>query len=90
MLQDLVGQVVEDEPVVARELADERGRIASSLHRQRSELQGGDPAFGTRFEHVDISGGQGQVHCAVQVLGSFVGREAQVGSAHLDQSAVRP
>ena len=66
-IEDLVGEVVEDEPVVAGELADERRRVVSALHRQRSELQGGDPALGTGFEHVDVGRRQGQLHRAVQV-----------------------
>ena len=37
----------------ANSLMNEAG-IAASLHRQRSELQGGDPAFGPGFEHVDV------------------------------------
>ena len=65
-------------------------RVAAALHRQRRELQGGDPSLGTGFEHVDIGLGQGQFHRVVQVLGGLGCREAQVGRSDLEQIAVCP
>ncbi len=53
-LEDLVGQIVDDEPVVARELRDERRGVLASLHGDRGELKRRDPALGPRFERVHV------------------------------------
>jgi hypothetical protein len=87
-LEDLVGEVVEDEPVVARELGDERGRVArpciDSAASWRAAIQPSVRASSTSTS----AGGQGQVHGAVQVLGSLVRGEAEVGCSDLEQVAV--
>ena len=45
-LQDLFDQVVDDVAVVAGEAGDEAGHVVTTLHRERRQLQRGDPAFG--------------------------------------------
>jgi hypothetical protein len=89
VIEDLVGEVVEDEPIIAGELGDERGRIRTSLHRQGGELEGGDPSFGPGIEHVHVVGTEAQVHGAGQVGAGLVGGEPEVRSAHLEEVAVR-
>ena len=53
-LQDLTDQVVDDVPVVAREAGDEAGDVSSSLHRQRCQLERGDPSFGASLQSGDV------------------------------------
>ena len=85
--EDLLGEVVDDVPVVAGELGDERARVGSPGERQRRELQGGDPALGPTLERGDIvrrsaSGPSGRRGGRGLVLG-----EPQVRGADLDQLA---
>ena len=89
-LQDLLDQVVDDVAVVPGEARDEAGDVVSTLHRERRELERGDPAFGAPLERRDIPRGQVQVHHLVEVCGGLVRREAQIGRADLDQFAARP
>ena len=53
-VEHLPDEVVEDEAVVAGELGDEAGDVLSALHRERRELQRGDPSLGASFEHLDV------------------------------------
>src|SRR5664279_4033640 len=46
-LQDLFDQVVDDVSVVPGEACDESGDVVSALHRERCQLERGDPPFGT-------------------------------------------
>ena len=89
-LQDLLDQVVDDVAVVAGEAGDEAGDVVAALHRQRRQLQRGDPALGARLQRGDVRAGQVQAHHLVEVGGGLVGGEAQVGGADLDQLAARP
>ena len=90
VLEHLVGEVVEDEPVVAGELGDERRRVVTALHRQRGELERSDPTLGPGLQHVDVGGREREVHGVGQVGGGFVGGEAEICSSDLEQVAVGP
>ena len=48
--QHLLGQVVDDVAVIAREAGDEAGHVVSPLHRQRRQLERGDPALGASLQ----------------------------------------
>jgi hypothetical protein len=89
-LQDLLGQVVDDVAVVPGEAGDEAGDVVSSPHRQRGQLERGDPAFGASLQRSDIPCRQRQSHHPVEVRRGLVGREAQVGGSDLDQLIARP
>ena len=53
-VQDLVGQVVDDVPVVAGKSGDEVGDVVTALDRERGQLQGGDPALRPPLQRDDI------------------------------------
>ena len=53
-LQDLLDQVVDDVAVVAGEAGDEAGDVVAALHRQRRQLEGGDPALGPALQRGDV------------------------------------
>ena len=90
-LDDLLDQVVDDVAVVPGEAGDELGGVVASLHRQRGELEGGDPALGATLERGDVAAPvSSQAHRLVEVGRGLLGGEAQVGGADLDQLAARP
>ncbi len=86
-LEDLVGEVVDDVAVVARERRDERGDILASPHRDRGELESRDPALRPRLERVHVGARERESHPVVEVRGRLVGREPEVGGADLDELA---
>ena len=86
-LQHFARQVVDDEAIVAGKAGDEVRDVFPSLHRQRRELQRGDPALGARFQRRDVVGGQLEAHRAVQVRRRLLGGEAQIGGSDLHQFA---
>ena len=86
-LEHLLGEVVDDEAVVAGEARDEPAGVVAALHRQRGELQRGDPPLGSSFESVDVVRRQVQAHRVVEVGGGLVGGEPQVGGTDLEQLA---
>ena len=91
--QDLVGQVVQDEPVAAGERLDEVRDLrpgGDRPQRQCRELQAGDPALRATFEGGDVRDVEVQAHGLVQELPRLSGSEAQVGAAHLDQLTAAP
>ena len=88
-LQDLLDQVVDDVAVVPGEAGDEAGDVVSPLHRERRQLERGDPAFGAPLQRRHVPRRQLQAHHLVEVRRGLVGREAQVGGADLDQLAAR-
>ena len=88
-LQDLLDQVVDDVAVVPGEAGDEAGDVVAPLHRERRQLERGDPAFGAPLQRGDVLRRQLQPHHLVEVRGGLVGREAQVGRADLDELAAR-
>ena len=89
-VQDLLDQVVDDVAVVPGEARDEAGDVVSPLHRERRQLERGDPALGAPLQRGDVPRGEIQPHHLVEVGGGLVGREAQVGGADLDELAPRP
>ena len=89
-LQYLLHEVVDDVPVVSGELGDESADVGASLHGERGQLECGDPAFGPAFQRGDVVGGEVETGDVVEVGGDFVGGEAQVGGADLDQLAAGP
>ena len=89
-LQNLLGQIVHDVTFIARETGDEPGHIRSSLHRQRRQLQRGDPALGTALQHRHIPHRQLQPHHPVQVRRRLLRGETQISRADLGQLAARP
>ncbi len=48
--EDFVGQILAHEAVAAAERADEAGPVVPLAHRQRGQLQAGDPALGARLQ----------------------------------------
>ena len=66
-LQDLFDQVVDDVAVVPREAGDEAGDVVAPLHRQRRQLQRGDPAFGASLQRGHVLRSQIQAHHLVEV-----------------------
>src|SRR5579859_6682068 len=86
-LQHLLDQVVHDVAVVTGKAADELRDIVSPLHRERGQLECGDPAFGPRFQNGELACRQVQGHGVIQVSRSLVRREPQIGGADLDELA---
>ena len=71
-LQDLLDQVVDDVAVVPCEARDEAGDIVAPLHRERRQLECGDPAFRSPFQGGDIARGQIEPHHLVEVCVGLV------------------
>ncbi len=86
-LQHFARQVVDDEAIVAGKAGNEVRDVFPSLHRQRRELQRGDPALGARFQRRDVVRRQLEAHRAVQVRRGLLGGEAQIGGSDLHQFA---
>ncbi len=79
--QHLLGQVVDYEAMAAGERMHEPREVAAVAHRQRGELQPGDPALGAFLQRRDIGRGQRQPHDLGKKRSRFLGCEAQVGGA---------
>jgi hypothetical protein len=64
---------------------DSTKAVASSRssHRERGELEGGDPALRGLFERRDVLCRKREPHHVSQESGGFVGGEAQVGGLDL-------
>ena len=88
--QDLVDEVVDDIPVVAREPGDETGDVVPALHGQGGELQRGRPPFGPGPERGHVVGSDGQPADVGQVGRGLVDGEAQVSGSDLDELAACP
>ena len=58
-LQHLLDQVVDDVAVVPGEAGDEGGDVVPALHRQRRQLERGDPPLGAPVQGGDVVRGQG-------------------------------
>ena len=84
-LQDLFDQIVHDVAVVSGECPDEPGNILLALHGERGQLQSGNPAFGARFQRVDILRREAQAHHLIEKCGGFGRGKAQVGGAQFGQ-----
>ncbi|MFC7643255.1 hypothetical protein ACFQX6_22245 [Streptosporangium lutulentum] len=85
--QDLLGQVVDDVPVIPGEARDERGDVVSPPHRERRQLKRGDPPLRTPLQRCDIPCRQHQSHHPVEIRRGLLGCEAQVGGTDLDELA---
>lgn len=83
--EDLLHEVVHDVAVVTGEAGDEPGGVISALHRQRGQLEGDDPSLGAPLQSSDVLRRQVQSHHVVEIGGSLLGGEAEVGGADLDQ-----
>ena len=91
--QDLVGEVVDDEPVAPGEGVDEARDLTplgDAAQREGGELKAGDPPFGALLQRVRVGGGELQPHHLVEELSSLVGGEAQIGGAQLDELSASP
>ncbi len=62
--------------VTAGERLDKAGNILASLHRNGSQLQTGNPTFGTGFQRVDVFCGKVQAHYLIEKFGGFGGGKA--------------
>jgi hypothetical protein len=89
-LHDFLDQIVDDDPIGPHEPVDERGHVVPPLHRQRSQLERGDPPLGTFLERRHSPRRQLQAHHVVQVRRRFVRSEPQFGRPDLDQLTTRP
>ncbi len=85
--QYLLGQIVQHIAVAAGKGAHKAGHVVPALHRERCQLQPGDPAFGASFQRDHVAGRQVEVHHLVEKGRGLVGREAQVGLAQFSQLA---
>lgn len=78
--EDLVGQVVEDEPVAAGKGGDEPGgrRRVHVAEGEGGELEAGDPALGAVREHRDVLAGEVEaiVSCRKRRASSAVNRRS--------------
>ena len=87
LLQDFFNQIVQHEMVAAGERFDEAGGVLMSLHRNRGQLQPGNPAFGAGFQGGDVFRREVEAHHLVEKSGGFGGGKAQVGGAQFGQLA---
>ena len=88
--QDLVGEVVDDEPVAARERSDEGGdlvAVGDAAQRQRGQLQPGDPALRPLVEHLRVLDRDGEAHGRGEEGVGLAGGEPEVGGTQLDELA---
>ena len=88
--EDLVGEVVDDEPVVASEPGDEAGAVVAVAQRERRQLEGGDPPLGACLECCEVRGREVKAVEVVEVAGDLLTREAKVGGADLDELPACP
>ena len=64
------------------------GNILVPLHRERGQLQAGNPAFGAVFQGGDVLPPRGlRPITSVEKCGGFGGGKAQVGGAQFGQLA---
>ena len=57
-LHHLLDEVVDDVAVVPGEAGDEVRGVVAALHRQRGQLERGDPALGASLERRDVGRGR--------------------------------
>ena len=65
------------------------GTSVPPLHRERGQLEPGDPAFGPRLQGRHVARREVQPHHLVEEGGRLLGGETQVGGADLGQLAAR-
>src|SRR5215471_352964 len=71
--------------VAAGERSDEAGGVFLPLHRYRSQLQTGNPAFGAPCKSRDVFCRDVEAHHLVEKRGGFGRGKAQITGAHFDQ-----
>ena len=57
-LQDLFNQVIDDVAVIFREAGNETSDVVSTPHRERSQLECGNPPFGALLQGGHVPCGQ--------------------------------
>jgi len=82
-LQHLLAQVVHDVTIIACEAGNEAGHVVSPLHRQRRQLERGDPALGASLQRGHVPRRQLQAHHLVEVRRRLISGKAQLGRADL-------
>ena len=82
---DLLDEVIDDVAVIAGEVRDESLDVVSPLHRQSSQLERGDPAFGPALQGGDIALRQSEGHHPVEIGRGLVRRETQIGGTDLHE-----
>ena len=85
LLQDFFDQIVQHEMVTAGERFDEAGGVFLPLHRNRSQLQAGDPTLCAGLQCGDVFRREVETHHPFEKFGGFGGGEAQVRGAQLGQ-----
>src|ERR671911_1256549 len=81
--QHFFDQIVKHEMMAAGEGFYEAGGVLMSPHRDRGQLQAGDPTFGSTIQGGDVSRRKVQAHPPSEKLCGFVGGESQLGGAQL-------
>jgi hypothetical protein len=89
-VQHLLGEVVEDVSVAAREVGDESGDVVVSAQRETGQLQAGGPALRAFPERRDDVVRQLAADRRAQQFGGFVRGEAQVPGTELAELTPSP
>ncbi|MNO71795.1 hypothetical protein D3C76_627180 [compost metagenome] len=87
--QHVFGQVFGQLQMGAGEGGDELALLAAALQRQSRQVQGGDPAFGTLLQRLDLAIGERQVVLVVNERLGFLHAEAQGVGIDFQQPAMR-
>ena len=74
MPEDLRDQIVQHETVVPGERPDEPANIRAPAHRERRQLETGDPPLGALFQRGDLLRREVEAHRSVEERGRFGGR----------------
>ena len=85
VIDDLLGEVVGDEPVAPGESFDERVDVGESLQRDRRQLQARGPAVCASDQCVGLGGREGTTGNGFEQISAFVRVEGQVDGSDLDQ-----
>ena len=83
--QDLLHEVVEDEPVAAGEGIHELRGVLDPPQRQAGELEPGDPPLGARLEGCHLGVVEVEPHHVGEECVCLIGREPQVRGTQLDE-----
>ena len=88
--EDLVGEVVEHEPLAAAERLDQRAGIGPVAQRDRRQLEARDPALGSLDEALDERARARSTPSAGEIAGRLLVGVAQVVGPQLDEPPVGP
>ena len=89
-LQDLLGEVVDDEAIVSSEARDEGADVVAALHRQGGQLERRDPTLRPLLQRGDLVRLEVQIGRLIQVRRGLVTREAQIRRSYLNELPLRP